>query len=151
MFFTVTLIGGCSSSTAGGPKVFRFQVLFSALVGQIRRIHAPHGVFPLRYQGRPVEPEVISSIMAFFFFYVCTLSISTILLSLMGVDFLSAVSAPGAVQNNVGPGLGPVIGPAGNFASLPGAAKWVLSIDMLLGRLEYLSVFVLFTPVFWQR
>lgn len=151
VIFVVSLIGGCTASTTGAGKVFRYQVLFSALLVQIRRIHAPHGVYPMRYQGRPVEPEVVSSIMAFFFIYASTLSIIAILLSLMGVDFLTAISAPIATVTNVGPGLGRVIGPSGNFASLPDAAKWVLDAGMLLGRLEFLSVLVLFLPVFWQR
>jgi trk system potassium uptake protein TrkH len=151
LIYVVSLTGGCTGSTTGAAKVFRWQVLFAALVVQIRRIHNPHGVFPLRYQGRPVEPEVVSSIMAFFFVYVCTLSIIAILLALLGLDFITAISAPIATVTNVGPGLGPVIGPAGNFAPLPDLAKWVLAFGMLLGRLEFLSVLVLFLPVFWQR
>jgi trk system potassium uptake protein TrkH len=151
VFFVLALSGGCTGSTSGAAKVFRSQMLFAALVVQIRRIHAPHGVFPLRYQGRTVEPEVISSIMAFVFIYVCALSITAILLSLLGLDMITAISAPAATMTGVGPGLGPVIGPAGNFASLPDTAKWLLSLVMLLGRLEFLSVLVLFMPVFWQR
>lgn len=151
LIFVVSLTGGCSASTTGAAKVFRWQVLFAALVIQIRRIHNPHGVFPLRYQGRAVEPEVVSSIMAFFFVYVCTLSVVALLLALIGLDFTTAISAPVATVTNVGPGLGPVIGPAGNFAPLPDLAKWVLALGMLLGRLEFLSVLVLLMPVFWQR
>jgi len=149
--YVVAAIGGCTGSTTGAAKVFRFQVLFSALVVQIRHLHSPHGVFPLRYQGREVEPEVLSSIMGFFLIYVSAMSVTSILLSLMGVDLTTSISAPLATMTNVGPGLGDVIGPAGNFASLPDAGKWLLAIGMLLGRLEFISVLVLFVPMFWQR
>jgi trk system potassium uptake protein TrkH len=151
LFFVIPLIGGCTGSTSCSAKVFRYQVLYAALVVQIRRIHSPHGVFPLHYQGRPVEPEVVSSIMGYFFVFVCALSIWAILLSLLGLDTITAISASVASLGNIGPGLGPVIGPEGNYASLPDTAKWLLSLGMLLGRLEFLSVLVLFVPIFWQR
>jgi trk system potassium uptake protein TrkH len=151
LFFVIPLIGGCTASTSCSAKIFRYQILYAALIVQIRRIHSPHGVFPLRYQGRPVEPEVVSSIMGFFFVFVCCLSVWAILLSLMGLDTITAISGSVAALTNLGPGLGPVIGPAGNFASLPDTAKWLLAFGMLLGRLEFLSVLVLFMPVFWQR
>lgn len=151
LFFVIPLIGGCTGSTSCSAKVFRYQVLYAALVVQIRRIHSPHGVFPLRYQGRKVEPEVVSSIMGYFFVYVCALSIWAILLSLMGLDTITSISASVASLGNVGPGLGPVVGPSGNYAGLPDTAKWLLSLGMLLGRLEFLSVLVLFMPIFWQR
>lgn len=151
LFFVIPLIGGCTGSTSCSAKVFRYQILYAALVVQIRRIHSPHGVFPLRYQGRPVDPEVVSSIMGYFFVFVCALSVWSILLSLLGLDTITAISASVAAIGNVGPGLGPVVGPSGNYASLPDTAKWLLSLGMLLGRLEFLSVLVLFMPIFWQR
>ena len=151
LFFIIPLIGGCTGSTSCSAKVFRYQVLYAALMVQIRRIHSPHGVFPLRYQGRPVEPEVVSSIMGYFFVLVCALSIWAILLSLLGLDTITAISASVASLGNIGPGLGPEIGPSGNYAGLPDTAKWLLSLGMLLGRLEFLSVLVLFMPIFWQR
>ncbi len=151
LFFVIPLIGGCTGSTSCSAKVFRYQILFAALWLQIKRIHNPHGVFPLRYQGRPVEPEVVSSIMGFFFVFACSLAIWAILLSLIGLDTITAISGSVAALTNLGPGLGPVIGPEGNFAPLPDTAKWLLSFGMLLGRLEFLSVLVLLTPVFWQR
>jgi trk system potassium uptake protein len=150
VIFVVSMIGGCSGSTTGAAKVFRFQVLFSMLMMQIQRMRNPHVVHPLRYQGRAVPPDVVSAIMAFFFIYLVTLGVTAILLSLMGLDFLTALTAPVATITNVGPGLGPVIGPAGNFSSLPDAAKWLLSLAMLLGRLEFMSVLVLLLPSFWR-
>ena len=151
LLYVIPLIGGCTGSTACSAKVFRYQILYCALVVQIRRIHSPHGVFPLRYQGRTVEPEVVSSIMGYFFVFVCCLSIWSILLSLLGLDTITAISGSIAALGNLGPGLGPTIGPTGNYASLPDTAKWLLSLGMVLGRLEFLSVFVLFMPMFWRR
>lgn len=151
LFFTLSLIGGCAGSTACSAKVFRFQILYSALLVQIRRIHTPHGVFPLRYDNRPVEAEVLSSVMGFFFVFVVAISILAMLLSMFGLSTITSISGAVAVMTNVGPGLGPEIGPAGNFAGLPDGAKWLLAIGMLLGRLECLSVLVLFAPRFWAR
>lgn len=150
VLFVATLVGGCSGSTAGGIKVFHLQVLYGALGVQLRRIRNPHGVFPLHYQGRPVEWDITASIMAFFFVYLAALGIATILLSLIGLDFMTAVSAAMAAQANVGPGFGPIVGPSGTFAPLPDLAIWVLSAEMLLGRLEFLSVLVLLMPAFWR-
>lgn len=151
LFFVIPLIGGCTGSTACSAKVFRYQVLYAAMMVQIKRLHSPHGVFPLRYQGRNVEPEVVSSIMGYFFVFFCALSIWAILLSLLGLDTITAISGSVAALANLGPGLGPEIGPTGNFANLPDTAKWLLSLGMVLGRLEFLSVLVLFMPIFWQR
>ncbi len=151
LFLIVPLIGGCAGSTSCSAKVFRYQILFETLRTQFGRMRSPHGVFTLRYQGRPVEPEVVSSIMAFFFVFLCSLGIWAILLSLMGLDVVTALSGSIAALCNVGPGLGPIIGPAGNYAPLSAEAKWLLSAGMLLGRLEFLSVLVLLAPVFWRR
>jgi trk system potassium uptake protein TrkH len=151
IFFVVALIGGCAGSTSCSAKVFRYQILFAALLQQIRRIHTPSGVFQLRYDHRVIEPEVLSSVMAFFFVFVAALSIWAILLSMFGLPAITAISGAVATLANVGPGLGPQIGPAGNYAGLPDAAKWLLSAGMLLGRLEFISVLVLLTPSFWRR
>ncbi|MEO0621332.1 MAG: TrkH family potassium uptake protein [Pseudomonadota bacterium] len=151
IFFLIALIGGCSGSTACSAKVFRYQILFSALLLQIRRIHTPSGVYQLRYDHRIVDPEVLSSVMAFFFVFVTAISVWAILLSMLGLSTITAISGSMAVMTNIGPGLGPEIGPSGNYAALPDAAKWLLSAGMLLGRLEFISVLVLLTPRFWQR
>lgn len=151
LFFMIALIGGCAGSTSCSAKVFRYQILFAALIQQIRRIHSPSGVFPLRYDHRIVEPEVLSSVMAFFFVFVTALSLWAILLSMLGLPAITAISGSVATLANVGPGLGAQIGPSGNYADLPVAAKWLLSTGMLLGRLEFISVLVLITPSFWRR
>ena len=150
LFFMIGLIGGCAGSTCCSIKIFRFQLLFISIKQQIRRIHSPHGVFGARYEGRPVSEDVISSVMSFFVMFMLTLAILSVLLSLMGLDFITAVSGAATALANIGPGLGPEIGPAGNFAGLSDPVKWVLSAAMLLGRLELIAVYVLFTVGFWR-
>lgn len=151
LFFIIALIGGCSGSTSCSAKVFRYQILLAALDIQIRRIHSPNGVHRLRYQGRIVEAEVLSSVMGYFFIFASALAFWAVILSLTGLDTITSISGAVASLANVGPGLGETIGPAGNYSSLNPAAKWILAAGMLLGRLEFLSVLVLFTRVFWMR
>ncbi len=150
-FFLMGLIGGCAGSTTCSIKVFRFQLLAAAIRAQVRRIHSPHGVFTPRYEGRTVSQEVFSSVMAFLVMFMVTLLVLAIGLALTGLDLTTSISGASAALANIGPGLGDTIGPAGNYAPLPDTAKWMLAIGMLLGRLELMSVFVLFTFAFWRR
>ena len=150
VFFFVGLIGGCAGSTCCSVKVFRYQILVAAVINQIRRIHSPHGVYQLKYAGRRLGDDVISSVMVFLTLFIVTLGVVSVLLSATGLDFITSVSGAATAIANVGPGLGETIGPAGNFASLNDAAKWILLSAMLVGRLELLVVFVLFTSRFWR-
>ncbi len=150
VFFFIGLIGGCAGSTCCSVKVFRYQLLVGAVANQIRRIHSPHGVFQLKYEGRTVTEDVISSVMAFLTMFVVTMGVVAVLLSATGLDLVTSISGAATAIANVGPGLGPVIGPAGNFGELNDAAKWVLTFAMLVGRLELMVVFVLFTTRFWR-
>jgi trk system potassium uptake protein TrkH len=150
LFFCAGMICGCSGSTAGGPKVFRYQLLLSSIASEVRYLHSPHAVHVLRYQERRVSPEVIDSVAGFFMLFFLTLGVGSVALVLMGLDPVTAISGVATCMSNVGPGLGPIIGPAGNFATLPDGAKWVLSFMMLAGRLELLTVYVLFTAAFWR-
>ena len=150
LFFFIGLIGGCAGSTSCSIKIFRYQLLFASISTQVRRLYAPHGVFEPRYEGRPVAEEILSSVMAFFALFFVTLVIVAILLALTGLDVITAVSGAATALGNIGPGLGPEIGPAGNFAGLNDTAKWILSAAMLIGRLELMAVFVLFTVTFWR-
>ena len=150
MFFYIGLIGGCAGSTACSVKIFRYQLLFAVLKVQLQRIRSPHGVFIARYGGRPVEAEVLSSVIAFFMFFILTLGVLSWALALTGLDFTTAVSGAATAVANIGPGLGDTIGPAGNFSSLNDTAKWILTVGMLVGRLELLVVYVLFTARFWR-
>ena len=150
VFFFVGLIGGCAGSTCCSIKIFRYQILVAAISNQIRRIHSPHGVFQPKYDGRTITEDVISSVMAFLTMFVVTLGILSVLLSMTGLDFLTSISGATAALANIGPGLGDIIGPSGNFQALNDAAKWLLIVGMLVGRLELMVVLVLFTSRFWR-
>lgn len=150
MFFFMGLIGGCAGSTSCSIKVFRYQLLFAAISTQVKRIYAPHGIFEPRFEGRPVAEEVISSVMAFFVLFFVLLGIFSVVLGLTGLDVVTSISGAATALGNIGPGLGDVIGPSGNFATLNDAAKWILAAAMLIGRLEIMAVLVLFTATFWR-
>lgn len=150
LFFFIGLIGGCAGSTACSIKIFRYQLLFSAIRVQILKIHTPSGVFTPRYNGRPVSEDVLNSVMVFFVFFIVTLGVLAVLLGLTGLDFVTSLSGAAAAIANIGPGLGDIIGPAGNFAPLNDTAKWLLAIGMLIGRLELLAVYAMLTPQFWR-
>ncbi len=150
IFFFLMFIGGCAGSTTCGIKVFRFQVLYAAARTQIHHLVQPHGVFIPYYNRRPIPDDVIISVLSFFFVFGLTFALLAMGLGILGLDFLTAVSSAATAISNVGPGLGPVVGPAATFQSLPDAAKWLLSAGMLLGRLELFTVIVLFTRSFWR-
>jgi trk system potassium uptake protein TrkH len=148
--FFLMAVGGCTGSTAGGIKVFRFTVLHAIARNQFARLVRPHGVFVPLFNGRPLPETAAISVMAFVFMYGLSFSIVAIALSALGLDYLTAMSSAVTTLGNVGPGLGDIVGPAGNFSTLPDSAKWILSFAMLLGRLELFTVLVLFTPTFWR-
>jgi len=150
LFFFMGLIGGCAGSTCCSIKIFRYQLLFASIKAQVRRIHSPHGVFTPKYDGRPVSEEVLSSVMSFFVLFVVSLGILSVLLGSTGLDFVTSVSGAATAMANVGPGLGDIIGPSGNFAAINDTAKWLLAAAMLIGRLELMVVFVLLTVKFWR-
>ena len=150
-FFCIMFVGGCAGSTSCGLKIFRLQVALAALRAYARRLAHPHRVSVARYNGRPLTDDVFLSVLSFFFLYFTVFATVGVILSLYQLDPVTALSAAGSAVANVGPGLGDVVGPAGNYAPLPAGAKWVLSLAMLLGRLELLTVLVLFVPSFWTR
>ena len=151
IFLTLMFIGGCAGSTTCGVKVFRFQILYLFIVNQLKKIIYPKGIFIIKYDQRSVDEKFISSIISFIFFYFVIFFILTSLLSLTGLDFVTSISGAATSISNVGPGLGSVIGPNGNFASLPDISKWILTIGMILGRLELFAILVLFVPSFWRN
>lgn len=150
IIFFAGLIGGCAGSTSCSIKIFRYQLLFASIKVQLLRIRSPHGVFTPRYAGRAVDDDTLSSVMAFFVFFVVTLGVVAVALALTGLDFITSLSGAVAALANVGPGLGPIIGPAGNFEPLGDMAKWILIAAMLIGRLELLAVYAIFTINFWR-
>lgn len=150
VFFGLTFVGGCTGSTTGGMKIFRFEVMAKMLRGHFLHLLYPRGVFVRVYAGRPLPDDVVGSVVVFFsLFFVCY-SLITIALMALDLDFLTSASAAATSLANVGPGLGATIGPAGNFSTLPDAAKWILCFAMLLGRLEIFTVLILFMPQFWR-
>ena len=150
VFFLIGLIGGCAGSTACSVKIFRYQLVYASVVSQIKRIHSPRAVLIPRYEGRAIEDDVLSSVMSFFLFFVLTLGGVAILLGLSGLDLITSLSAAASALANIGPGLGDLIGPAGNYAQLSDFVKWVLAATMLVGRLELMAVYVIFTFNFWR-
>jgi len=151
VLFFLMFVGGCAGSTTCGIKIFRFQVLYATAKNQMYRLLQPHGVFIPYYNRRPIPETVTESVMGFFFLYALAFAVIAMGLGLLGLDFLTAASGAATAISNVGPGLGPRIGPAGTFATLPDAAKWLLSFGMLLGRLELFTVLVLLLPSFWRK
>jgi len=150
-FFCIMFVGGCAGSTSCGIKIFRFQVVLQMLKVYLHRILYPHGVFVPRYNGRTLPDNVTAAVLSFFFlFFICFIAVALVL-NIMGLDNVTAMSAAASAISNVGPGLGDVIGPTGNYALLPDAAKWVLAFAMLIGRLEIFTVLVMFSPVFWRH
>jgi len=148
--FCLMFIGGCAGSTTCGIKVFRLQVLFAEARAQLGRLLHPHGVYVPHYAGKPIPNTVAASVTSFVFLFIAAFAVMTVALGITGLDLETAVSGAAAAIANVGPGLGETIGPNGNFSSLNNAAKWVLICGMLLGRLEVLSVLLLFTHRFWR-
>ena len=149
-FFLLTAVGGCTGSTSGGAKAMRWVITYRAVVQGAKALRYPHGIHPVRYEGATVDDEVISGVVGFFTIYALTFAVLSVALGLIGLDFVTAISGALTALANVGPGVGDVIGPAGNFAPLPDAAKIVLCLGMYLGRLEMLTVLVLLTPGFWR-
>lgn len=150
LFFFFTFIGGCAGSTSCGIKIFRFRVMFENARVQINQLIRPNTVVVARFNGRPLENHVIDAVMGFFFLFAMVFCMLAFLLTLTGLDLTTAISGAATAVSNVGPGLGDIIGPAGTFQPLPDTAKWLLATGMLLGRLEFLTVMVLFTARFWR-
>jgi trk system potassium uptake protein TrkH len=150
VFFLLMFIGGCTGSTSGGIKVFRFEILVKRVVNQLRAQIQPHGVFTMHYMDQRLQDDVPVGVMAFFAAYMLSFAAVALLLTVLGYDFVTAVSGSASALGNVGPGLGDIIGPAGNYQPLSDAAKWLLSFAMLVGRLEIFTLLMLFTTRLWR-
>jgi len=151
LFLALMFIGGCAGSTTCGIKIFRFQILYSFVINQLKKIIYPKGIFVLKYDKNPIDNKFISSIISFIYMYLVIFFLLSALLSLSGLDFVTAISGAATSISNVGPGLGSVIGPNGNFSTLPDISKWILTLGMILGRLELFAILVLFLPSFWRN
>ena len=151
LFLVLMFIGGCAGSTTCGIKIFRIQILYSFVLNQLKKVIYPKGVFVLKYDQNPVDTKFIASIISFIYLYFIIFFIIAALLSLTGLDLITSLSGAATSISNVGPGLGSIIGPNGNFSSLPDISKWILSLGMILGRLELFAILVLFLPSFWRN
>jgi trk system potassium uptake protein len=150
-FLFLMFVGGCAGSTTCGIKIFRLQILFLFLKNQIKKIIYPNSIFLIKYNNQKISDNFINSVIVFIFSYLFLFILLSILLSITGLDFLSAISGAATSISNVGPGLGDMIGPNGNYKTLPDLSKWILAAGMLLGRLELFAVLVLFFPSFWRN
>ena len=151
LFLGLMFIGGCAGSTTCGVKIFRIQILYLFVSNQLKKIIYPKGVFVIKYDQNPIDYKFIASIISFIYMYLVIFFSLTALLSLTGLDFITSISGAATSISNVGPGLGSIIGPNGNFSTLPDASKWILSFGMILGRLELFAILVLFLPSFWRN
>ena len=150
LFLLLMFVGGCSGSTSGSIKIYRYQVLWLFVRSHLKRLFSPRRIIVLRYNGKTLSEDVPLSVLAFLAVFIATIAIFTVVLTFFDLDLITAYSAAVTAISNVGPGLGPTIGPSGTFQSLPDAAKWVLVIAMLAGRLEVLALLVFFDRDFWR-
>ena len=150
-FLFLMFIGGCAGSTACGIKIFRLQMLIIFLKNQIKKLISPNSVIVVKYNNQKITDDFIKSVITFIFAFLFIFLIIALLLSLTGLDFITAISGAASSISNVGPGLGEIIGPNGNYKNIPDVSKWVLSFGMLLGRLELFAILVLFFPSFWRN
>ncbi len=150
-FLILMFIGGCAGSTACGIKIFRLQMLLIFLKNQIKKLISPNSVIITKYNNQKISDNFINSVIIFIFTFLFIFLIIAMLLSISGLDFITSISGAASSISNVGPGLGDIIGPNGNYKNIPDISKWILSFGMLLGRLELFAVLVLFFPSFWRN
>tara|TARA_B100001559_G_scaffold313616_1_gene312880 strand:- start:1617 stop:2216 length:600 start_codon:yes stop_codon:yes gene_type:complete len=150
-FLFLMFIGGCAGSTACGIKIFRLQMLLVFLKNQIKKLISPNSVIIVKYNNQKISDDFMKSVITFIFSFLLIFLIISLMLSLSGLDFLTAISGAASAISNVGPGLGEMIGPDGNYKNIPDISKWILSFGMLLGRLELFAILVLFFPSFWRN
>lgn len=150
LFFILLFTGGSAGSTGGGIKMVRHLLLIKNSIAELKRLIHPRAVIPVRFNKNAVSSDIISNVLAFFLFYIFIFVIGTLIMSLIGLDFETALGATATSIGNVGPGIG-AVGPSLNFADVPSVGKWFLSFLMLLGRLELFTVLLIFSPAFWQK
>lgn len=150
LFFLLMFVGGCAGSTTGGIKIYRLQVTGLLIRSHIVHLMSPNRVVTLVYNGKRLPADVPFSVVAFLAIYMSTVGLFTVALSALGLDLVTSLSASAQAVGNVGPGLGDIVGPSGNYSGLPGLAKWILSFAMMMGRLELFTVLVLLRIEFWR-
>lgn len=148
--FIVGLIGGCSSSSSGALTVFRVQVMGEAILSRIRLLHSPHRVAPVKYSGRAVDEDSMNALIMYVYSYIFIIGVLSVLMTFSGVDMESALFGIWTSIGNIGYGYGPMVARTGTFVDFPEAAKWIMIVTMLMGRLALLAVFVIVLPRFWR-
>lgn len=151
VFALLLVAGGCSGSTVGGIKLFRLQICLRLFTAHVKRLIHPNVVATPYYNGQPISEAISRSVIAFIVAFFGIIIVIALILALCGLDPLTALTGAMTAVANVGPGMGPQIGPNGHFADLPSLAKWILALGMLLGRLEVMTVLVLLSPAFWRE
>jgi len=149
IFFLLLFSGGCAGSTGGGIKIVRHLLLFKNSFLELKRLIHPRAIIPVRYNNHSVPQEIISNVLAFFLFYIFIFIVGSLIMTMLGLDFMSAIGSVATSLGNVGPAIG-TVGPTDNFSHIHWAGKWVLSFLMLLGRLELFTILVIFSPAFWK-
>tara|TARA_B100000989_G_scaffold32917_1_gene21005 strand:+ start:15756 stop:17201 length:1446 start_codon:yes stop_codon:yes gene_type:complete len=150
-FLILMFIGGCAGSTTCGIKIFRVHILYYFFRNQLLKIIYPRAIISLRYNNSNLDDKLIASIISFVYLYILIFFILSGLLTLTGLDFTTSISGAASSLSNVGPGLGNEIGPNSNYSSLPNQSKWLLTIGMILGRLEIFAILIIFLPSFWRK
>lgn len=150
LIFLIMFVGGSAGSTGGGVKVVRQLLLLKNSMLELKRLLHPQAIIPVRMNGKPVSQDIIFRVLAFFLIYMIIFAFGTFVMAMFGLDFETSVGASAATLGNIGPGIG-LVGPVGNYTVIPDAGKWFLSFLMLLGRLEFFTVLILFSPAFWTR
>lgn len=150
LFFLLLFTGASAGSTSGGVKIVRHLILIKNSVLELKRQIHPSAVIPVRFNGKAVSETITYNIIAFILIYLTVFCLGSLIMALLGLDFMTAMGAVAASLGNVGPGIG-LVGPVNNFSHIPELGKWILSFFMLLGRLELFTVLILFTPFFWGK
>jgi len=151
VFLLLMFVGGCTASTTGGIKIFRYTILFKTIHSKLKSATRPYGVFIPRYGNKAVTEDVMSGVLVFFGLYALCVALGTLILSFYGLDLITCLSGTVSMLSNMGPGLGDVIGPDKTFAALPEGVKAICAFLMIIGRLEFVAVFVLMMPFFWKK
>jgi trk system potassium uptake protein TrkH len=150
ILFLFMFLGGCAGSTGGAIKIMRSLVMLKFATNEVKKLIHPNAVLPIRIGKRTIPQEVVGNIGGFFMIYIGIFVIGVVCMTMLGLDFVSALGSVAATIGNIGPGLGSV-GPTDNYAHIPVLGKWLLSFMMLVGRLEIFPVIIFLTPAFWKE
>lgn len=149
--FVMGLFGGCSGSSSGALTIFRVQVTGAALLAQMARINTPSRISPVKYDGRVVDNDVMGALMLYVTGYILTIGVMSVACTLTGVDLISALFGIWSSIGNIGYAVGPMLAETGTYRDFPTAAKWIMIVTMLMGRLGLLAMFLVVLPRFWRR